>query len=766
VILKSWAKFVLEGCAGKDYNFGADKANMMTECRGTCEYVARKEDPSNWHGRRPSNWLLDSKGHTGLSQVVWKCPHDALDKRDYCAFHTDPEELPTEVDEGELFIDAVNEASASSNEERARRKKQFVGATFNRFDISGATLDAGDEYPIRLDHAAFTRGVLADKAVIKHDLYVQGSRFETGYESTSDEIGPVSFEDAEFSGDNGVSFEGTEFSGDGEVSFLNAKFDGDGDIFFINAEFGGDGDVFFINTEFSGDGGVSFTRTEFSGDGDVWFEGAQFSVSGVSFERAEFSGDSKTSFEGAEFNVDGDVWFFNTKFSGDGDVWFFSPRFNVDGDVLFEDAEFSVDGDVLFEDAEFSEGTILSFKEAKIGSICTFENMQFTTKGGVTFTDAEVEERLIFERDTAALSREMRGRFDFSNAVIHDGLSFRSSTQSASDQTESDDELPPFDLVFTDTVDFSGANLKEPPDFSRTQFPADTDFSDAVLQNANFQNADLTGSDEISTASFDRADLSGVNFSGSILTGASFERALLSRAELLGTDLTRTKLYGALLGDARINDDTMFWLPSDAPDRVPDNSRFPIRALRTAKGLLREYSHKEGAEPYCVYDPRFRGADKESDLEKAAETYGTLETVARQNSRPELASECFLGRKDVQLRRYWRDRNLWMVLRSTVPTVVARYGESPLRVLGTGAFTILGCTYLYFTFSLIEHGDTGEPATLFESFYFSTLTFTTLGYGDFNPITSAGQLLAVAETSIGVVLLAILVFVFGRRATR
>jgi voltage-gated potassium channel Kch len=55
---------------------------------------------------------------------------------------------------------------------------------------------------------------------------------------------------------------------------------------------------------------------------------------------------------------------------------------------------------------------------------------------------------------------------------------------------------------------------------------------------------------------------------------------------------------------------------------------------------------------------------------------------------------------------------------------------------------------------------------LFDALYFSTMTFTTLGYGDFQPATTAGKLLAISETSAGVVLLALLVFVFGRRATR
>jgi hypothetical protein len=171
-------------------------------------------------------------------------------------------------------------------------------------------------------------------------------------------------------------------------------------------------------------------------------------------------------------------------------------------------------------------------------------------------------------------------------------------------------------------------------------------------------------------------------------------------------------------------------------------------------------------EPYCPYDPRYRGSDGEPNLEKAGEVYATLENLARDNSLPGLASECFLGRKDVQFREYRRDGNTGMIVRSFVPNLVARYGESPARVLGTGAVTVLSCGLVYNAFDLVEHADSGDSATLFESLYFSGLTFTTLGYGDFNPANELGQVLAVTETSIGVVLLAILVFVFGRRATR
>lgn len=57
------------------------------------------------------------------------------------------------------------------------------------------------------------------------------------------------------------------------------------------------------------------------------------------------------------------------------------------------------------------------------------------------------------------------------------------------------------------------------------------------------------------------------------------------------------------------------------------------------------------------------------------------------------------------------------------------------------------------------------PELYFESLYFSTLTFTTLGMGDYEPL-GFGQVLATANTAFGAILVALLVFVLGRRAAR
>lgn len=57
-------------------------------------------------------------------------------------------------------------------------------------------------------------------------------------------------------------------------------------------------------------------------------------------------------------------------------------------------------------------------------------------------------------------------------------------------------------------------------------------------------------------------------------------------------------------------------------------------------------------------------------------------------------------------------------------------------------------------------------ATILMNLYFSVVTFTTLGYGDIQPSNAATRALAGVESLLGAALIALLVFVLGRRATR
>jgi hypothetical protein len=118
---------------------------------------------------------------------------------------------------------------------------------------------------------------------------------------------------------------------------------------------------------------------------------------------------------------------------------------------------------------------------------------------------------------------------------------------------------------------------------------------------------------------------------------------------------------------------------------------------------------------------------------------------------------------------------------SGLANISVRYGESPWRVISIAALIIFGCAGLYSRFDLIEYSTTPSQSALLtaightppdsvvttiDAIYFSTLTFSTLGMGTFQPSGAVGRMVAIAEAISGVVLLALLVFAFGRRATR
>ena len=112
---------------------------------------------------------------------------------------------------------------------------------------------------------------------------------------------------------------------------------------------------------------------------------------------------------------------------------------------------------------------------------------------------------------------------------------------------------------------------------------------------------------------------------------------------------------------------------------------------------------------------------------------------------------------------------------------VAAAGQPGFEVVGVSILTIVGFALLYplaggmektgdgdahFTFLDTGAFPLGENARiLFENLYFSAVTFTTLGYGDIQPASDAAQLLASIESFLGALLMALLVFVLGRRTT-
>jgi len=95
------------------------------------------------------------------------------------------------------------------------------------------------------------------------------------------------------------------------------------------------------------------------------------------------------------------------------------------------------------------------------------------------------------------------------------------------------------------------------------------------------------------------------------------------------------------------------------------------------------------------------------------------------------------------------------------------YGTSWMRVLASWLCVILLSTLAFWIGAGIIDERTGERSkSLWRSLYFSIVTFTTLGYGDYRPRAGLFRAIATVTAMLGAILVAILVLVFSRAAMR
>ena len=78
---------------------------------------------------------------------------------------------------------------------------------------------------------------------------------------------------------------------------------------------------------------------------------------------------------------------------------------------------------------------------------------------------------------------------------------------------------------------------------------------------------------------------------------------------------------------------------------------------------------------------------------------------------------------------------------------------------------ILLFAFVYWCFDLVKHSGDGTTHG-FDWIYFSVVTFTTLGYGDFVPVGFVGQLIVCSEVLVAYVMLGLLVAVAAARFAR
>lgn len=249
---------------------------------------------------------------------------------------------------------------------------------------------------------------------------------------------------------------------------------------------------------------------------------------------------------------------------------------------------------------------------------------------------------------------------------------------------------------------------------------------------------------DLSHANLSRADLSdghlfGINLKGARLFKSNLAGANLKQASFQGADLLGANLDGADL------------------ERASFGPRSVLRNHQEAENLVSHGDHIGARAKYLEAEEIYRS------IRKAYEAAGTTD----------VAGDFFyweMVTKRKQLAKYSFIR-LW----SKLVDILCGYGELPYRVIGSALTFIVLNAFLFCALGM-QHGDKvytfslnagiwADLTTFGYALYFSVVTFTTLGYGDFAPI-GWSRPFAAFEAMGGVFMSSLFMLTFIRKMTR
>jgi uncharacterized protein YjbI with pentapeptide repeats len=293
-------------------------------------------------------------------------------------------------------------------------------------------------------------------------------------------------------------------------------------------------------------------------------------------------------------------------------------------------------------------------------------------------------------------------------------------------------------------IDLSGAKLHK-ADLTEIDL-SEADLSDANLHAATLIRANLGGANlrkcvligaDLHTADLSEADLTDAHLRAATLTsarltgaklhGAGLKLAHLHEAHLIGSDLTEADLTTALLSGASLVEANITGAKLNGAD------------LKGA--CVRNIIYDRQAMKNCYYGIRVDDCYGNAVFKRDAQDQDYIDTQEMRCTTP--------GRK--LLFAMWG--------------FFTDYGRSLPRV---ASFALLMVVLFGVIFKmhpgLIDFGR--HQMTAFTPFYFSFVTYTTLGFGDVTAMGLAGEILVAVEVVLGYLILGLLLAILANTVAR
>jgi hypothetical protein len=282
---------------------------------------------------------------------------------------------------------------------------------------------------------------------------------------------------------------------------------------------------------------------------------------------------------------------------------------------------------------------------------------------------------------------------------------------------------------------------------------SEAELCDTRLERANLKMADLRGAD-LSAACLAEAELYKADLRGSYLTGADLRRSYVVQARLEGADLRGAHLEGARLDEAVLRDARLAECKlAGATLTGADLTGADLRKADLSDADLHGLRYGDSAQRRG----RFLG------IRGLSSCHGNALFVRDAGDQDYLDA---LEASIVAQPSGWR-RGLGRAMFGAWGLI--DYGRSLARPLLYAALLCLlfGLVYLAdmrLAWGLMDYS--GSARDVLTPFYYSIVTYTTLGFGDITPVHWGGEALVIAEVLLGYTTLGVLLSILANKVAR
>jgi len=331
---------------------------------------------------------------------------------------------------------------------------------------------------------------------------------------------------------------------------------------------------------------------------------------------------------------------------------------------------------------------------------------------------------------------------------------------------------------FQGYADFRKATFEGDAYFEEATFKGDTDFRKAkfLLLN-NFMGATFEGDVDFGNVIFSPGNKLNLKVKGRGII--SFKHAFLENI-FLDLDLNNGVLIDftdSLLGNTKSQKEQI-------ENHILQEKNKDFSQAKEIYLLLKNNFHSIGR-----YNDESWAFKKEKDMERLSYSFNSfIRNIESDEENDEGKISKEEKSKFILFFNWLRTNNFRKWLSSCFFNIIYGYGERPQNVIFTAIFiiiffaiffSILGINSLEIIemegptvqeifnsdSEIVFKGNLLSKTTNFflDCLYFSVITFTTLGYGDFRPLEGYGRVSAGTEAFIGALMMALFVYTFARR---